>query len=51
MCMKDLFTYCPLGFTALIEKFCNASKNMEKGTDQLMTILNSYLTPIVQSML
>jgi adenylate cyclase 10 len=39
------------GFTALCEKYSNSSASKKKGTDQLTTTLNSYLSKIVQSIL
>ena len=37
-----------VGFTALTEKFCNDNSNRKKGTDQLTSTLNNYLSCIVQ---
>ena len=54
--LKDNDTIVPCmhyssGFTVLTEKFCNDNKNRKKGTDQLTSILNNYLTRIVNCML
>ena len=36
------------GFTALCEQYCNNSHSKKKGTDQLTSTLNLYLSKIVQ---